>query len=331
MNKSEMNGKKVLMFCPQFFGYDKRIRQAMQDAGYEVDLANDRAGDDFLSKVCIRLNLKCYYPVVRNYIRSLINRFSEKKFDYIVVVKGEGVNTEAIALLRDAYPQAEFILYLWDSVANIPECEKRMKLYDRVLTFDPADADKYGIPYLNIPYSQESTEYQATGKFDYDVAFIGTAHSVRPRIVKQIQTCCQKAGRKCYVYLYSPHILVYLFNKITNPDYKWIRRKDVHFKPLTSQQVYKIYSTSKCILDIEHPKQQGTTTRPVEMLPMKKKIITTNGSVRNFPFYNENNFCIIDRDHLLLDISFFDTEYVPIDEKIIQQYSPGEFVRMLLN
>ncbi len=327
----EQRKKSVLLFCPSFFGYDRRIKQAIQDAGYDVELTDDRAGNDFVSKACIRFNLKCYYPVVRRYIRNLIKRFSGKKFDYVVVVKGEGVNTEAVAMLRQAYPEAKFVLYLWDSVVNIPECEKRMKLYDRVLTFDPADAEQYAIPYLNIPYGRENKQSQTTGNYDYDIAFIGTAHSVRPRVVKQIQASCQENGRKCYVYLYSPHILVYLLNKLTNPDYKWIKRKDIHFEPLTSQQVYEIYSASKCVLDIEHPKQQGTTTRPVEMLPMKKKIITTNHSVRNFPFYNENNFCIIDRDDPKLDISFLDTEYVPVDEKIIQQYSPEEFVKALLS
>lgn len=322
--------KTVLLFCANFFDYDKRISQAMQNAGYDVELVEEKPSRSAVAKGCIRFNVKLYRPVIRRYIKSVIAKLQNRSFDYVVVVKGEAINEQAIRMLREAYPRAKFVLYLWDSVANIPDCENRMKLYDRVLTFDPADAVKYGLPYLSIPYGQENVQYQPTGKFDYDVSFIGTAHSVRPRIVKQIQESCKKYGRKCYIYLYSPHILVYLYNKVTNPDYKWIRRKDIHFQPLTPQQVCHIYSVSKCVLDIEHPKQQGTTTRPVEMLPMKKKIITTNTNVRSFPFFNENNFCIIDRNDPKFDISFLDTEYMQIDEAIIRRYSPEEFVKVLL-
>lgn len=323
--------KTVLLLCANFFDYDKRISTAMQDAGYDVELVEEKPSRSVIAKGCIRFNVKLYRPVIRKYIKSVIAQLCDKTFDYVVVVKGEAINEQAIGLLRNAYPKAKFILYLWDSVANIPECEKRMKLYDRVLTFDPADADKYELPYLSIPYGQENVQCQHLEKFDYDIAFIGTAHSDRPRVVKQIQKSCKEAGRKCYIYLYSPHILVYLFNKLTNPNFKWIGRKDIHFQPLTPQQVCQIYSNSKCVLDIEHPKQQGTTTRPVEMLPMKKKIITTNNNVKCFAFYNENNFCIIDRNDPQLDVSFLNTEYAPIDEKIIQQYSSEEFVKVLLS
>ena len=72
------------------------------------------------------------------------------------------------------------------------------------------------------------------------------------------------------------------------------------------------------MLDIEHPRQQGTTTRPVEMLPMQKKIITTNVYVKNFDFYNENNFCLIDRENPVVDEKFFETDYLPASEEVIK-------------
>jgi len=34
----EQKKKRVLMFCPSFFGYDKRLANAIRNEGYEVDL-----------------------------------------------------------------------------------------------------------------------------------------------------------------------------------------------------------------------------------------------------------------------------------------------------
>ena len=126
------------------------------------------------------------------------------------------------------------------------------------------------------------------------------------------------------------HILVYLFNKLTNPDYRWITLKDIHFKSLSSEEVCQIYNVSRCVLDIEHPKQSGATTRPIEMLPMKKKIITTNQHVKEFLFYNDNNFCVIDRDRPKLEDAFFHLPFLPVDEQLIQVYSPKAFACGLL-
>lgn len=330
MNKGTAQKRSVLMICASFFGYDKRICRALQDEGYEVDLVDEKPNSSFVAKACIRYNVRLYRPAIRKYYEEIIGRNRQKKYDYILVVKGEAVNEEIIGLLRQAYPDAGFVLYLWDSVANIPDCEKRMKLYDRVLTFDPADAEKYGIPHVAIPYGEEHINCQRVGHFEYDVAFVGTAHSVRPRVVKQIQQQCLENGRKCFVYFYSPHILVYLLNKLTNRDYRWIKKNEVHFQALPPEEVCRVYNVSKCVLDIEHPKQQGATTRPVEMLPMQKKIITTNSHVRDFPFFNTNNYHIIDRNDPRIDASFFDTQYIPVDEEIVKQYSPSCFVKILM-
>lgn len=327
--KFEKQGS-VLMFCASFFGYDKRISEALRSEGYDVDLVEEKPSSSFIAKTCIRYNVSLYRPAIRKYIESVILQNGKKQYKYVLVVKGEAISKEAISLLRKAYPKAKFILYLWDSVANIPACEKRMKLYDRVLTFDPQDAKKYDIPYLPIPYDKKNFDYCIRGEYQYDAAFIGTAHSVRPRVVKQIQSMCRQQGRSCFVYFYSPHILVYMFNKLTNPDYRWIKLRDVHFEPLSGEQVNEIFASSRCVLDIEHPKQSGATTRPIEMLPLRKKIITTNRYVMDFPFYNRNNFCIVDRENPVVDELFWEQAYIPVDEETLECYSPRQFAKKLI-
>lgn len=325
------NKKSVLMFCQKFFGYQERISQAIRDEGYEVDLYDERPNNGFFCKVFLRLNFKPYKAVVRKYIKNVISENTDKQYDYVLVVKSEAIGDREIDMLRKAYPNAKFILYLWDSVANVPDGEDKLSLYDKALTFDPVDAKKYNLPFLPIPYGKEYTENAKVDSYKYDVAFIGTAHSIRPRVVKSVKQQCEENGRKCFIYFYSPHILVYLLNKLTNRDYKYISLKEVNFRPLSTKEVCSIYNSSKCVLDIEHPRQSGTTTRPVEMLPMQKKIITTNVFVKDFEFYSENNFCLIDRDNPNVKTDFFESDYTPVKKEIVDKYSPKTFVKLLLD
>ena len=137
--------KKVLMFCPTFFGYENRIAEAFRDEGFDVALYNERPNNGFVCKTALRLNLKFYKRVVTNYIKKIIEGNDSKSFDFILVVKGEAISEKEITLLKKAYPNAKTVLYLWDSVANVPDGEKKLDLYDRLLTFDPVDAEKYNI------------------------------------------------------------------------------------------------------------------------------------------------------------------------------------------
>lgn len=323
-------GKNVLIFCPKFFGYEKRMADAFKNAGFGVTLYDERPSNSFIGKTSLRLNFKFYKPVVKKYIVKVIAENKNTDFDYIFVVKGEAMGQAEVEMLKNSYPNAKTVLYFWDSVKNIPDGEKKIAFYDKVFTFDPNDAKKYNLPFLPIPYGKEYTKPEQREDYDYDVAFIGTAHSIRPRIVKQIKQQCENMGRKCFTYFYSPHILVYWLNKLTNKDYKYISLKEVNFKPLSTEEVCEIYNGSRCVMDIEHPKQNGTTTRPVEMLPMKKKIITTNSYVKNFEFYNDNNFLIIDREDPQLKEEFFNCEYIPVEEEVLYKYSPEKFVEALL-
>ena len=68
---------------------------------------------------------------------------------------------------------------------------------------------------LNLVLPDKDFSQQAFPEdFDYDVAFIGTAHSSRPRIVKTLTAQCKQRGRKFYSYLFTPHYLVYFYNKL---------------------------------------------------------------------------------------------------------------------
>lgn len=322
--------KKVLLLCPTFFGYQKVIAEGLRAQGYTVDLYDERPGNSFAVKTMLRYRLPLHRQVVRRYYNRILDENRDKDYDYVFVIKCESIDHEQIVKMRAAYPRARFILYLWDSLRNTPGGLEKLPDYDRVMTFDPADAQRYNLPLRplfcmnGIPErEEEEVDYQ------YDIAFIGTAHSIRPRVVKQVEAFCREKGYRMYYYFYSPHPLVYLFFKLTNPDYRYITRRDVHFEPLSAAQVREIYRHSRCMLDIEHVRQAGLTPRPVDMLGVRRKLITTNERVKEFDFYRPENYLIIDRERPVIDERFLKSDYREVEPEIVRRYTLDAFLNEL--
>ena len=327
MSMGNLRGKNVLMFCAEFFGYREQMTQALRDLGCNVDLYDERPKNDVLTKTMVRYNIGLIRPSLRKYYRQIIAQNQGKRYDYVFVVKGEAINEEILSLLRCAYPEAKFILYLWDSVSNIPDCANRLRLYDRALTFDPVDAKQYAMVLRPLFFGKEyEAAQEPAGTYTYDVAFIGTAHSDRPRIVKMLEAQCEARGGACFHYLFLPHKLVYLYNKVLNRNYRRVRKGDIHFTPISSQQIREVYQKSRCILDVEHKAQRGLTMRTIEMVGMGKKLITTNQSVRDYDFYDPRNICVIDRENPVVDEAFWRQAYAPLPPDILRRYSLQAFL-----
>lgn len=321
--------KSVLMFCPTFFGYQRVIAEGLRAQGYTVDLYDERPGNSFVVKTMLRYRLPLHKAVVRRYYDRILEENREKDYDFVLVVKCESIGHEQIEKLRAAYPRARLILYQWDSLRNTPGGLEKLPDYDKVMTFDPADAQAYNLPLRplfcmnGIPEKEEPAEYL------YDIAFIGTAHSIRPRVVKQVEAFCREKGYRMFSYFYSPHPLVYLYFKLTNPDYRFITRRDVHFEPLSAAQVREVYRSSRCMLDIEHVRQAGLTPRPVDMLGVRRKLITTNERVKEFDFYRPENYQIIDRDNPVIDEAFLKSDYREVEPEITRRYTLDAFLNDL--
>ena len=319
--------KQILMFCPSFFGYDKKMAEALRDMGHQVDLYDERCSNSVVAKTCIRYNIKLFHPTLDRYISRIIAENTDKQYDYIFIIKGEGLTRKGLAMLRKAYPKAKQILYLWDSLDNIADGVGKLGLYDRVLTFDPEDARTYKLQFRPLFYHKGFSGTTAPAEFAYDIAFIGTAHSSRPRIVKALTAQCEEKGRKFYSYLFTPHKLVYLYNKLLNKEYRNVKWSDLQTKSLPAQTVREVYDTSRCVLDVEHGRQRGLTMRTIEMLGMGKKVITTNALIADYDFYDPRNFFSIDRANPVLDVSFFDAPYAPLPQEIQEKYALDSFLK----
>ena len=209
---------------------------------------------------------------------------------------------------------------MWDSLKNIPNVEKKFKYFDFISSFDRYDCMRY--PQINFRPLFYCDEYRKTTelKEEYDLCFIGTIHSDRWKILKELEKQAEKKGLRVFYYLYLQSGFIYWFYKIVKPEFWDTKKTQFQFEKLSSEEIAKEVEKSKIVIDIQHPKQVGLTIRMIEMIGMGKRVITTNADIRNYDFYTPTNISIIERKNPKLDMDI-DKDYDPPCESIYKGYS----------
>ena len=321
-----LDGKRILLIALP--GYPKGIIKQMQELGAEVDYLGDKPNDGFICKTLGRLQVRFYLNIIDKYYYGKIEELKDRRYDYILAIRGEYTTIGALKQLRKVFPKAKLILYMWDGLhkQNTKNIEQKWKYYDKVYTFDRIDyeANKDQLNFLPLYYygeylPKDSKEPNATD-FKYDISFIGTGHADRVKIVKEVMRQCKKAGKKTFDYVFIPHPIVFWWNKIKNRDFKNVSFKDVKFEMMPFENLYRTYAESKCVVDVENPGQHGLTMRSIEIVGLKRKFITTNQDIVNYDFFNPNNILVIDRKKPKVDMGFFDKPYEMLPQEIYEKY-----------
>ena len=332
----DLTGKRVLLIALP--GYPKGIIRQMEAMGLHVDYINDKPNDGFLCKTLGRLQIPFYLKVIDRYYDQKIEELKNNRYDYILTIRGEYTTIGALIRLKEVFPDARRILYMWDGLhkQNTKGIEKKWAYYDKVYTFDRIDyeADRDHLHFLPLYYYNEYLPQKIKDCSDptltYDVSFIGTGHADRVRIVKEVMRQCENGSKKTFSYVFMPHPLVFWKNKLFNHDFKTVSNSDIHYKMLPFETLYQTYADSKCVVDVENPGQHGLTMRTIEIIGLKRKFITTNRDIVHYDFYHPNNILVIDRSHPVVDLSFFDTPYQPLPAEIYEKYSLKNWIRQVL-
>ncbi len=329
----ELFGKNVLFISPCFFGYEIEIKNKLESFGAQVRWFDDRPKNDFFTKFLIRLNISFISDLYINAYHKKIHQYaSAHEIDFLFLVDVEGVGPKFIHRFKMLQPNAKIYIYTWDSIKSKSRVLSLKNLVDRFFTFDHLDAGKYGLMFLPLFYLDQykSNEYDLQN-YKYDLCFIGTAHSDRYHIIRQLMEICEPLGIQFYVFLYSPSKLLFYIKNIVHTffqRYKKIDRAFISFESLSKEEVIAIFNTSKVILDIEHPKQSGLTIRVFEALAKRKKILTTSRDITSYDFYNPSIVCFLDRNNIALPIDFLKSDY-KINECIFEKYSIGEWLKKI--
>jgi hypothetical protein len=313
----------ALLISPKFFGYECVIQKSLEKLGYCVDFISDRPFNNSFLKAAYRLSCRPFDYFVNEFYNKILNQKSKTLYDIILVINGEALTPKIITILRRNYPTSKFIYYTWDSFVNKPRhCLNSLSSYDKVFSFDPIDANLFGMQYHALFFSDEiESTIDRKDICDIDLIFIGTGHSDRLSIIRSLQKTFSESDINFYLYIYLQGRWVYLLRKITNLSYLKSNISDFKFKALEQKEIKSLFRRSKVILDIQHTNQSGMTMRTLEALGARKKLITTNAFIANADFYDPENILIFDRKNFSnIDRSFFIKPFKPISENIIKKY-----------
>jgi len=325
--KKAMHLKKIIIICPKYFEYERKIIEKMTEHGAIVFYIDERPDNSIIGKGLIRLFPFLYKINITNYYNKKINDMTH--CDIVFVINPESLSKNILYRIKKAAKASKYILYMWDSFSNKKRAKQLIPFFDKVFTFDPNDAKEHNIIFRPLFFSS-TKEDENIYEEEIDISFIGTGHSDRGKIIKNIKKQCENSGLKYFFYLYLQSIFVFFFHKITNKSFKDMKSSDFRYIPVNYAGYLKVLESSKIIIDIEHPKQIGLTIRTYEALGKEKKLITTNDNIRGYDFYNSDNICIIDRNTPIIDKNIFENKYKKLPEKIYYKYSINGWLEDIL-
>jgi len=333
-NMNDLAGKKVLFICPRFFGYEHEIKSGLEKLGAQVDYYDERPFNSSFAKILNRLNFKAVIKKgIDDYYSDILRNAVVADYDYLLVVAPETITADFINNLKLNNTKIKTVLYLWDSIKNKKNASYLIEHFDKVFTFDKKDSlIDSRIDFLPLFYIDAyAQDLNGSNNCHYQIAFIGTAHSGRYKLVSTIVDSIGMDKKNNYLFYYSPSKLVFFLKKLFTSELKGMSLKDISFNSMTSKEIISVLANTKVVIDIEHPNQNGLTMRTIEMIGMQKKIITTNKNIMEYDFYNPNNILVIDREKPYIENSFLHSEYQPINSEIRKKYGISSWLINLLS
>lgn len=325
--RGSLAGKRVLFFAVRYFGYEQHIIAELRRRGAEVDYLPDRPFNTPMMTAITRYSRAAVMYFADRYYRRKLTEFGEKQYDLVFVINGQTLSKGLLANLRDRLPRARFLFYIWDSMHNKPKAHQILPFFDECVTFDPEAALQYGMRLLPLFFAPgfEAIDIEP----EYDLSFIGTAHSDRFRIISTIDRgLTPDVSRLWYLFLQAPW--VFYAQKTINPAFKQASYADFKYKTLPFTIVQDSFFKSRAIIDMEHPNQTGLTMRTFEAIGARKKLITTNSNIKNYDFYNPNNIHVIDRNNPHIPLEFLKTPYITLPPSTYYQYSLSGWIDNVL-
>ena len=321
-----LEGKKILLLYARFFNYDKIVKEKLLSMGAKVDMYDARAELNVYEKALLKIYKGQFWSKLKKYHKQI--QKEKRGTDYDIVFSNSYLPAETVDGYRKTFPNAKLVLYLDDSVVNTTNVENTFSHYDKVMTFDRGDSQRYGIGFLPLFFEDSYVSQEVTEK-KYDLCFIGTIHSDRLRVIEAMEDYCAKNNLSFFRFCFLQSRFMYYYYWLTKREFRKKSPSYFSYKSLPSSDVANVMLHSMAILDIQHPRQTGLTMRSIETLGARKKLITTNRDIVNYDFYNSHNVAMIERENPIIKPDFWTAEYKNLNINVFEKYSITNWVLTL--
>lgn len=317
----------ILLITPFLNDYYVDIQENLKYKGHNVKWYSCGIKKSNIQKFYNIFNSKYIINKYDAYIDQIISQNKNFKVDKIIIIfAGEVFGIRHVNKFKKAFKNCEFIYYNWDSVRNYPSIKDFYSSFDRYYSFDKIDCIEYGFEFLPLFYCNTRINSQP----NYDVFSIMTYNSHKEKDYKRIKSKLPD-NLRCKEYLLIPNKVKYLIDRLLNKSYlKGIPKEIIFHNPMNRQEVYEAIADSKVVLDTPRENQNGLTIRTFEVLNQRRKLITTNTSIKDYDFYCEDNIFVVTDSTEAIPKTFFDK---PFNENycLTDKYSINTFVDILLN
>jgi hypothetical protein len=311
-----LQDKKVLFIAPPYFDYPEIIKSGIEAHGAKVDLFYSQPVDAFSRFISV-FNNSFYERLKKRYFKVLHEKI-KGPFDFVLIIRADLIPGEFLEFLRHKNHNTFFIQYLWDDIEFFPALLDSYRFFDRILSYSVNDSKKYGLvfrPFFFIPNAEP--ENRDPGK-KYDLFFIGIFHTDRLSLIEKAINLNPEVSFYHHFYI----------NPITffKAGIPFRKLKLFRFRKMGYQEMIRMVKQSSAILDIPKPSQQGLSTRILEALGAGTKVITTNENVRNYEFFNDNNFLIIDREKPMIEYEWITLPFAEYDKGLLSRYNISKWI-----
>lgn len=289
----------VLLICPIFFDYEKAIARELGRHAQRVIYRNEIPFNSaFKYHALRRLSKRVAQMALERYNRELAQLVERKKIDTVLIVRGSGLLPSFFEAIGRIIPAVRIINYQWDSLRNNPNGLTIARFSDTNFSFDLADCH-VNPQFKHLPLFYTWDTINDTGpnsEPECDIFFVGTYHSSRHLVVKELERQCRQQGFNLRSHIYIPRG-IYWRRKFSSGEQ--IERCDVSFHKLSRERYHRSLLHTKAVLDIQSQTQTGATIRTIETLSVGRKLISTNTMLQDEQFYSPDNIYLWDTEQLL--------------------------------
>ena len=141
----DLEGRQILLIGIGFYDYEQSIADELRRQGATVFLYDELPPNVRQGAIATLLRL-CKVNIsslVRIHHTKILNEMSAHRIDQVLVIKGEYITPWFLDALKSAHNGVQLIAYHWDSLVRYPNLVEQQSHFDRVFTFDHADAERF--------------------------------------------------------------------------------------------------------------------------------------------------------------------------------------------
>lgn len=247
--------------------------------------------------------------------------FKTKKIQkpFCFITMNPDLSEKYYAYLKKKYKNCSIVCLHRDSVHLYDNNPLRKhfsfnRYYDFEFSFDPGEAEKYRL--FHFMEFESKIDVPKSKKYPlFDVFFAGKAKD-RLNIIIEVYKRLQSQGLKCFFYITGA--------KDNQKEYQNEIVYSDNPMPYTDMLYYSV--NSRCILEINYGNMVGYTSRFLESIIYKKKLITNNPEIKKTIYYSEGQILCFNNVSEI-NKNFVYSHFVPFNYN--NSFSPIHLIRRI--